>query len=284
VARLKDSEDIPLMLDVTTAKVTLRSGQAMPQIGLGVWQTGSGASAREAIRTAITLGYRHIDTAKLYGNEADVGAAVRESPHPIYVTTKLWNDDHGYDAALRAFDASMARLGLERVDLYLVHWPVAGKRRETWRAMERIAEDGRARAVGVSNYLVPHLEELLGYAKRLPEVNQIELHPFLQQRETRALCAKHGIVVQAYSPLTRGHRLDDPRLLGIASRTGRSPAQVILRWGIEEGHVILPKSVREGRLRENAALFDFALSSDDKHLLDTLDSGTAVAWDPRRQP
>jgi diketogulonate reductase-like aldo/keto reductase len=239
------------------------------------------------VKTALSVGYRHIDTARFYANEADVGAAVRASGLPredIFVTTKLWNDDHGYDRALRAFDGSLERLGLDYVDLYLVHWPVGGKRLETWRAMEKIAKDGRARSVGVSNFLVPHLEELLANCNEPPSVNQIELHPFLQQRETRAICAKHSIVVQAYSPLTRGRRLGHPTIVRIAGRIGRTPGQVILRWGIEHGHVILPKSTNEGRIRENAALFDFHLDADAMRELDALDEGSAVAWDPRRQP
>ena len=236
--------------------------------------------------TAIRLGYRHIDTARLYGNEADVGAAVRESGVPreqIFVTTKLWNDDHGYDRALAAFDRSLKTLGLDYVDLYLIHWPVAGKRLESWRALERIGNEGRARSIGVSNYLVPHLEELFGTANEKPVANQIELHPFLQQRETRVLCKKHDIVVQAYSPLTRGRRLDHPVVNEIARRVQRTPAQVVLRWGLQHGHAILPKSTHEARIRENADLFGFTLDDAAMTALDGLDEGTAVSWDPRRQ-
>jgi diketogulonate reductase-like aldo/keto reductase len=274
------------MTDVTTATVLLRSGLPMPQVGLGVWQAPAGAVTRDAALTAIRVGYRHVDTARIYANEADVGAAVRECGVPrdqIWVTTKLWNDDHGYDAALRAFDASLQRLGLDYVDLYLVHWPVAGKRADTWRAMEQIKKSGRARSIGVSNYLVPHLEELFSTAKELPEVNQIELHPFLQQRDTVALCRKHGIVVQAYSPLTRARRLDHPVIVDIAKSVGKTPAQVVLRWSVQHGNVILPKSVHQERIRENAAIFDFELSTDVMSRLDALDEGAAVAWDPRTQ-
>lgn len=266
--------------------LTMNDGRTMPQIGLGVWQAGAGAETRDAVLAALRLGYRHIDTARLYGNEADVGEAVRASGIPrneIFVTTKLWNDDHGFDSALRAFDKSFSKLGLEYVDLYLIHWPVAGKRLDSWRALERIAKEGRARSIGVSNFLVPHLEELLGVANVVPAANQIELHPFLQQRDTRALCVKHGIVVQAYSPLTRGRRLDHAVLRKVAERVGRTPAQVVLRWGIQHGHAILPKSVHEARIRENAALFDFTLDDGAMSALDGLDEGAAVAWDPRRQ-
>jgi len=274
------------MTDVTTATVPLRSGAKMPQVGLGVWQAPAGAVTRNAVLTAIRLGYRHVDTARIYGNEADVGAAVRECGVPrdqIWVTTKLWNDDHGYDKALRAFDASLQRLGLDYVDLYLVHWPVGGKRAETWRAMEAIKKSGRARSIGVSNYLVRHLEELFSTAKELPEVNQIELHPFLQHRDTVALCKKHGIVVQAYSPLTRGRRLDHPVVVDVAKSVGKTPAQVLLRWNVQHGNVVLPKSVHEERIRENAAIFDFELSAEAMSRLDALDEGAAVAWDPRTQ-
>jgi diketogulonate reductase-like aldo/keto reductase len=274
------------MTDVTHAMLALRNGRTMPQIGLGVWQAAAGAETKTAVLTALRVGYRHIDTARLYGNEADVGAAVRESGIPredIFVTTKLWNDDHGYDRALRAFDASLARLGLEYVDLYLIHWPVAGKRRDSWRALERIAAEGRAKSIGVSNYLVPHLEELFSHAEEMPAANQIELHPFLQQRDTRALCNKHGIVVQGYSPLTRGHRLGHPAIVDIAKRIGKTPAQVVLRWGIQHGHAILPKSTREARIRENADLFGFTLDDPAMQALDGLDEGSAVSWDPRRQ-
>lgn len=274
------------MMNVSTARVSLRSGQTMPQVGLGVWQAAAGTVTRTAVLTALRVGYRHVDTARIYGNEKDVGAAVRESGVPreqVFVTTKLWNDDHGYDRALHAFDASLGRLGLEYVDLYLVHWPVGGKRLDTWRAMERLKKDGRARSIGVSNYLVPHLEELFAKANEPPEVDQIEIHPFLQQRETSALCRKHGIVVQAYSPLMRGRRLDHPVFEQIAKRIGRTPAQVVLRWSVQHGNVILPKSTREERIRENAALFDFTLDDAAMKALDDLDEGTAFAWDPRTQ-
>jgi diketogulonate reductase-like aldo/keto reductase len=221
---------------VKTATLPLRSGGAIPQVGLGVWQAPRGDVTREAVLAALRLGYRHIDTARIYGNEKDVGAAVRESGVPraeIFVTTKLWNDDQGFDSALRAFDASLGRLGLAYVDLYLLHWPVAGKRLDSWRALERIKGDGRARHIGVSNFLVPHLEELLATASEPPAVDQIEIHPFLQQRETRVFCKQNDIVVEAYSPLTSGQRLDHPVVLGVAKRSGHSPAQVLLRWAVQ---------------------------------------------------
>ncbi|WP_394825423.1 aldo/keto reductase [Pendulispora albinea] len=272
--------------DVSTATLNLRSGGAIPQIGLGVWQMSPHVT-RGAVLNALHAGYRHIDTARIYGNEAEVGAAVRESGIPreeIFVTTKLWNEDQGYESARRAFDTSLRKLGLDYVDLYLIHWPVKEKRRESWRALEKIHADGLARSIGVSNFLVNHLEELLGDAKERPEVNQIEIHPFLQQRDTRALCAKYGIVVEAYSPLVRGKRHDNPVLRRAAKRVGKTPAQVLLRWGIQHGLVIIPKSADPGRQKQNAELFDFSLDAEAMSAIDALEQGQATGWDPRDQP
>jgi diketogulonate reductase-like aldo/keto reductase len=272
--------------DVSSARLPLNAGTSIPQVGLGVWQTPRGEGTRRAVKTAIELGYRHIDTARIYGNEADVGAGLRASGvarAEVFVTTKLWNDDQGYDSALRAFDASLDRLGLDYVDLYLLHWPVAGKRLDSWRALERLHSEKRARAIGVSNFLSRHLEELMATASVTPAVNQIELSPFLQQRETRAFCLRHGIVVEAYSPLTHGQRLDHPVVVATAARVGRSPAQVLLRWALQQGLVVLPKSTREARIRENAALFDFTLDAQAMTALDACEEGLVTGWDPRRQ-
>jgi diketogulonate reductase-like aldo/keto reductase len=272
--------------DVSSARLPLNVGTSIPQVGLGVWQTPRGEGTRRAVKTALELGYRHIDTARIYGNEADVGAGLRASSvarADVFVTTKLWNDDQGYDPALRAFDASLERLGLDYVDLYLLHWPVAGKRLDSWRALERLHSEKRARAIGVSNFLSRHLEELMAAASVTPAVNQIELSPFLQQRETRAFCVRHGIVVEAYSPLTHGQRLDHPVVVAIAARTGRSPAQVLLRWALQHGLVVLPKSTHEARIRENAALFDFTLDAQAMTALDACEEGLVTGWDPRRQ-
>jgi diketogulonate reductase-like aldo/keto reductase len=275
------------MSGLADTTLQLNSGARIPQVGLGVWQTPSGATTQKAVSAALDRGYRHIDTARVYGNEADVGAAVRASGvarEAVFVTTKLWNADQGYDRALRAFDASLERLGLDYVDLFLIHWPVAGKRVDSWRALERIHEGGRARSIGVSNFLVPHLEELLGKATRVPAVNQIELTPFLQRRETRALCAQHGIVVEAYSPLTHGKRLEHPVVKDIARRLERSVAQVLLRWGLQQGLVVLPKSTKPARIAENGALFDFALDDRAMEELDGLEEGLVTGWDPAEQP
>ena len=273
--------------DVSRAALPLNTGGSIPQLGLGVWQTPRGEGTRGAVAAALRLGYRHVDTARIYGNERDVGLGLHDSGVPreqVFVTTKLWNDDQGYDSALRAFDASLGRLGLEYVDLYLLHWPVAGQRLDSWRALERIHAEKRARAIGVSNFMPSHLEELLASAKVVPAVNQIEVHPFLQHRETRALCAKLGIIVEAYSPLTHGRRIGHPVVKSVAERTGRSPAQVLIRWAIQHGMVVLPKSAREARIKENAAVFDFTLDAAAMKALDDCDEGLATGWDPREQP
>jgi diketogulonate reductase-like aldo/keto reductase len=272
--------------DVSTASLALLTGSRIPQVGLGVWQTPRGEVAREAVTAALRGGYRLVDTAAIYRNEPDVGWAVRESGVPrdqVFVTTKLWNADQGFDEALRAFDASLGRLGLDYVDLYLIHWPVPGKRLDSWRALERLHQEKRARAIGVSNFLTPHLEELLAHAKVVPAANQIELSPFLQRRETVAFCKERGIVVEAYSPLTRGLKLGHSVVVDVAKRVGRTPAQVLLRWGVQHGFVVLPKSVTPARIAENAALFDFALDEAAMALLDGLEAGLTTGWDPAGQ-
>jgi diketogulonate reductase-like aldo/keto reductase len=273
--------------DLSRALRPLNTGTSIPQVGLGVWQTPRGEVTRRAVSAAFQLGYRHVDTARIYGNEADVGAGLRSSGVPraeVFVTTKLWNDDQGYDKALRAFDASLERLDLDYVDLYLLHWPVAGKRLDSWRALERLHSEKRARAIGVSNFLSHHLNELMAAATVMPAVDQIELSPFLQQRDTRAFCVRHGIVVEAYSPLTHGQRLGHPVVVATAARVERSPAQVLLRWAIQHGLVVLPKSTHEARIRENAALFDFTLDAEAMAALDACEEGLVTGWDPRQQP
>ncbi len=267
--------------------VTLRGGVEMPRFGLGVWQSAPGEETQRAVREALAVGYRHVDTARAYRNEADVGEAIRASGVPrreVFVTTKLWNADHGYDRALAAIDKSLAALGMEQVDLYLVHWPVEGLRHETWRAMERILADGKARAVGVSNYTIRHLDELLARAKVPPSVNQVEFSPFLYQRALLEHCRKTGIQLEAYGPLVRAHRMDHPALVAIARKHGRTPAQVLLRWGLQHDLVVIPKSVRPERIRENADVYGFSLDADDLATLDRLDEGYRTSWDPSDVP
>ena len=264
-------------------------GVEIPRLGLGVYRSGQGIETRAAVRWALEAGYRHIDTAAAYGNEEDVGEAIRTSGiarGEVFVTTKLWNQDHGYDAALRAFDRSLESLGIDFVDLYLIHWPVADLRRESWRALEQIHADGRARAIGVSNYMVRHLDELLAHAHSPPAVNQIELHPFIfrTREEVVALCRRHGIAIEAYSPLTKGRRMGDPVLRRVADAHGRSVAQVLIRYDLQKDTIVLPKSAHRDRIRENAQVFDFTLTAEEMALLDGLDEGLATGWDPTNAP
>jgi diketogulonate reductase-like aldo/keto reductase len=263
--------------------VALNNGVAMPRLGLGVWQTGRGHQTREAVGAALELGYRLIDTAAAYGNEKEVGEAVRRSGIPrgeIFVTTKLWNSDHGYDPARRAFDLSLRELGLDYVDLYLIHWPVARLRRQTWRALERLLSEGLCRSIGVSNYTITHLEELLRESDTAPAVNQVEFHPFLYQRELLEFCRARAIQVEAYSPLARTKRLNHPRLEQLSTRYGKTAAQILIRWSLQHDLVTIPKSARRSRIAENAAVFDFALENEDMAALDALDQDLRVAWDP----
>jgi len=275
------------MVRTISSTAPLRGGVDIPRLGLGVYRSRPGAETRRAVETALRVGYRHVDTARAYGNEDDVAAGIAASGVPrsdVFVTTKLWNSDHGYDETLKACDDSLARLGMEQVDLYMVHWPVQRLRNETWRAMERLHADGKARAVGVSNYTVRHLEELLGRAHEPPSVNQVELHPFLQQRELVEFCAENGIVVEAYAPLVKAQRMDHPVLRRIARKHGATPAQVLVRWGLEQGFVVLPKSVHTPRIEENANVFRFELDAGDLAELATLDESYRTSWDPTDAP
>jgi methylglyoxal/glyoxal reductase len=267
--------------------VTLRGGVEIPVLGLGVYQSRPGAETREAVRAALEVGYRHVDTARAYGNERDVAAGIAASGVPrseVFLTTKLWNSDHGYDETLRACDASLARLGVEQIDLYLVHWPVEGLRHQTWRAMEQLRADGKARAIGVSNYAIRHLEELLLAAREPPAVNQVELHPFLPQPALAEWCTAHGIVMEAYAPLVKARRMDHPVLRRVAAKHGRTPAQVLVRWGLQHGYVEIPKSVHRERIEENADVFGFALDPADMAALDALGEGYRTSWDPTDAP
>jgi diketogulonate reductase-like aldo/keto reductase len=267
----------------TVATVTLNDGAAMPQLGLGVWQVPNETTAA-TVRTALDAGYRSIDTAALYRNESAVGAAVAESEIPraeLFITTKLWNTDQGYDNALRAFDDSLDRLRLDYVDLYLIHWPTPAEPRyvETWRAFEKLRADGRARSIGVSNFHISHLRRLLDEADVVPAVNQIELHPNLPQEQLRAFHAEHGIVTEAWSPLARGKLLRDRSIAGLAQKYGKTPAQIVLRWHLELGIVVIPKSVTPSRIRENIDVFDFELAPDDLAAIGDLNNGRRTGLD-----
>jgi len=270
-----------------TEPVTLNNGVSIPRIGLGVYESPQGEVTREAVRAALACGYRHVDTARVYRNELDVHEAVVNTDVPrtdVFVTTKLWNDHHGYDEALRAFDVSHERLGGVPIDLFLIHWPVPEKRRETWRALERIYEQGLARAIGVSNYAEHHMIELLARCNVPPAVNQIELSPFYRRDALVALCAREGVAIEAYSPLTRGVRLADPRLARLADKHRATPAQILIRWGLGRGYVVLPKSVRASRIEENFAALEVALDEEDWSVLDGLDEQLITCWDPTPVP
>ncbi|MFB7009239.1 MULTISPECIES: aldo/keto reductase [unclassified Streptomyces] len=265
--------------------ITLNNGVEMPQLGYGVWQVPDDEAAR-TVATAIEAGYRSIDTAAIYENEKGTGRAVAASGvarEELFVTTKLWNSEQGYDSTLRAFEASLDRLGLDYVDLYLIHWPVPAKDAyvDTYKAFEKIYSEGRAKAIGVSNFLPEHLERLLGETSVVPVINQIELHPQLQQAESRALHAKHGIATEAWSPLGQGKGLlEVPTVVAIARKHGRTPAQVVLRWHIQTGNVVIPKSVTPSRIVENLDVFGFELDADDLAAFAALDEGKRLGPNP----
>lgn len=264
--------------------MTLNSGVQIPQLGFGTFLVPP-ADTERVVSAALETGYRSIDTAAAYQNEEGVGRAIAASGLPrdeIFVTTKVWNSDHGYDEALRAFDRSAQRLDLDTVDLYLVHWPVPIVDRyvETWRALEKLAADGRVRTIGVSNFTTEHLRRLFAETGTVPAVNQIELHPHLPQTELRALHAEHRIATEAWSPLAQGQVLSDPVIARLAERYGVTPAQVVLRWHLQLGNIVIPKSVTPERIRENIDLFGFELSAEDLAAIADLETGQRVGPDP----
>jgi 2,5-diketo-D-gluconate reductase A len=260
----------------TQPHVTFNDGRSIPQIGLGVWQTPND-TAVTAVKVALDAGYRHIDTAAIYGNEEGVGEGIRTSGvarEDIFLTTKVWNDDQGFDETLRAMDQSLAKLGTDYVDLYLIHWPSAfrGKYVETWKALVRLREEGKARSIGVSNFEGTYIDELIEATGVTPALNQIQLHPRFQQSAMRAKHEALGVVTQSWSPLGQGQMLADPVIAEIAARHGKSPAQVIIRWHLDLGLVVIPKSVTPSRIVENFDVFDFALSDEDKAAIANLDA------------
>ena len=269
-------------------RTALADGKAIPTIGLGVLRVPAD-EAEQSVRTALTVGYRSIDTAAVYGNEDGVGRAIRDSDVPredVFLTTKVWNTDHGYDRTLAAFDKSLSRLGLDHVDLYLIHWPMAhvGKIPETWRALVELKAQGRVRSIGVSNFLVKHLELLAAESDETPVVNQIELHPHMQQHELREYHRSKGIVTEAWSPLGQGQALRDPTLVAIAHRHGRSVAQIILRWHIQLGNVAIPKSSNPQRIADNHDVFGFALTDDDMSAIASLNADRRIGSHPDSPP
>ncbi|MBO9328187.1 oxidoreductase [Achromobacter sp. HZ01] len=264
--------------------VELNGGGRIPQLGLGVWQVPDGQAA-DSVKTALAAGYRLVDTAAIYGNEAGVGAGLRAAGvarKDLFITTKLWNDRHGYDDARKAMDESLQKLGLAYVDLYLIHWPVAGsdKYLEAWRAMIEMQRDGLARAIGVSNFTQANLQRLMDDSGVAPAVNQIELHPGFAQRALREFHARHGIATQSWSPLSQGGVAKEKAIVDLARKYGKSPAQVTLRWHLQHGLLVIPKSVTPARIRENIDVFDFELSAADMAAIDAIPDGERLGPDP----
>lgn len=262
---------------------TVLSGDVrMPWLGLGVWKTKEGDEVKQAVTYALEAGYRSIDTAAAYGNEEGVGQAIQASSIPrdlIFVTTKVWNADQGYESTLKAFEESRRKLQLEVIDLYLIHWPVKGKYKDTWKALIKLQKEGLVRAIGVSNFQTHHLKDLIEDSGVVPAVNQVEFHPLLQQTELRAYCREHKIQLEAWSPLMQGN-LDIPLLSELAQKYGKTPAQIILRWDLQHGVVTIPKSVSKARIEENANIFDFTLSDEDMTRIDGLNQNRRFGPDP----
>ena len=268
------------------SRVTLSDGNTMPLFGLGVWAANPGQETQDAVSCALEVGYRHIDTASMYGNEQDVGSALNACEVPrneIFVTTKVWETEQGYEPTLRAFGQSQQKLGLEFVDLYLIHWPVEGQRVDTWQALERLQNEGRVKSIGVSNFSPSHLQEIFESGKQRPTVNQIELSPFLQQRTIADFTRSAGIHLTAYCPLARGERFSHRSLQDIAEQTGKTPAQIMIRWGLQQGQTMIPKSVNPVRICQNADVFDFTLSDKQMRLLAELDEGFRFCPNPLDQ-
>lgn len=262
---------------------TLANGVKMPWLGLGVYKVEDGQEVVDSVKYAIKAGYKSIDTAKIYENEEGVGQAIKESGvsrEELFVTSKVWNADQGYDTTLQAFETSLNKLGLEYLDLYLIHWPVEGKYKDTWKALEKLYKDGKIRAIGVSNFQVHHLEDLIADAEVKPMVNQIEFHPLLTQIEVREYCKKQGIQVEAWSPLAQGELLDNEVLTQIAEKHGKSTAQVILRWDLQNEVVTIPKSTKEHRIIQNADVFDFELNAEEVEKINALNQNHRVGPDP----
>lgn len=263
--------------------VKLNNGVEMPKFGLGVFKVQEGQEVIDSVKAAIKAGYISIDTAAVYKNEEGVGQGIKESGvdrEKLFITTKVWNADQGYDSTLAAFETSIQKLGLDYIDLYLIHWPVSGKYKETWKALEKLYKDGKVKAIGVSNFHKHHLEDLLSEAEIVPTVNQIELHPLLSQEELRNFCKEKGIVVEAWSPLAQGKLLDNPVLTEIAAKYNKSTAQIILRWDLQNDIVTIPKSIKEHRIIENADIFDFELTAEDLEKINGLNKNERVGADP----
>jgi len=271
-------------MDINT-KWKLNNGVKIPILGLGTY-LATGNEAYEAALFALQNGYRHIDTATFYANETEIGRAVKDSGidrKEIFVTTKLWNSDQGYDSALRAFEKSLNNFGFDYIDLYLIHWPLTGKRKDSWKALERIYDEKAARSIGISNYTIRHIEELKTYANIMPVVNQVEFNPFLYQKELQEYCEENGILIEAYTPLTRRKKFNDPVLLSVAEKYSKTPAQILIRWALQVHAIVLPKSANKERILENADIFDFEISGEDMQKLNALNEGFRITWDPSNE-
>ncbi|MET3194733.1 aldo/keto reductase [Bacillus sp. OAE603] len=261
----------------------LYNGVEMPWIGLGVFKVNDGEEVVQSVKAALSNGYKSIDTAAIYGNEEGVGQAIKDSNIPreeLFITTKLWNSDQGYESTLNAFETSIQKLGLDYLDLYLIHWPGKDKYKETWKAFEKLYKDGRVRAIGVSNFQIHHLEDLMSSSEIKPMVNQVEYHPHLTQSELLSFCKKEGIQLEAWSPLKQGQLLKDPTLEEIARKYNKSVAQVILRWDLQNGVVTIPKSIKEHRIIENANIFDFYLEDEDMERISGLNIDSRAGSHP----
>lgn len=270
-----------------SSKIRLNSGIEIPILGLGTWRA-EGKECTQAILWAFEAGYRHIDTASFYQNEEAVGKAIQDSGldrEEIFVTTKVWNDDHGYDNAIKAFDKSLKRLNLDYIDLYLIHWPVSCRRIETWKALEKIMNDGKARAIGVSNFMIRHFEELLPNVDIIPAINQIEFNPYQYQKGLHQYCSKYYIQLEAFAPIVRARKFDDPKLLELCKKYDKTPAQILLRWAIQHDIIVIPKSVQKDRIIENSLLFDFEISDVDMTMLDGFHEDYSILmWNPKKDP
>lgn len=275
-------------MDLTLqSTITLNNGVTMPMFGLGVYHASAGSETRDAVSEALRVGYRLIDTASIYNNEQDVGAGIKASGvarEDVFVTTKLWNADHGREAPVKALEQSLKKLQVEYVDLYLIHWPVANLRKHSWEVLEKLLQAGKCKAIGVSNYMIRHLDELGGGLSVVPAVNQVEFHPFLFQEKLLQYCRQRNIVLQSYSPLTRGQRLENATIKKLAAKYNKTPAQLLIRWNLEHQVVVIPKSTKPERIAENANVFDFSISADDMKILNGLNENLHTGWDPSTAP
>lgn len=279
---MKYGEDGSMVMSLRET-TTLHNGVKMPWFGLGVYKVKDGSEASESVRIAIQNGYRSIDTAAIYKNEEGVGQGIKESGIPreeLFITSKVWNADQGYESTLTAFDQSLKRLELDYLDLYLIHWPVEGKFIETWKALEKLYKDGKVKAVGVSNFHIHHLRDLLKEAEIKPMVNQVEFHPHLTQVELKQFCESEGIQLEAWSPLKQGELLEDETIKEIAESYRKSPAQIILRWDLQQKVITIPKSIKEYRIIANADIFDFELTNEDMDRINALNKDERCGPDP----